>query len=182
MEQTESGLVAATPGWFVVNVRDAAWVSGGHFADACVIEGDAVPFEQIGYTIAVMQPGQASALYHREANQEDFLVLAGECLLLVEGEERPLKAWDFVHCPPGTEHIFVGAGDGPCVVFMAGARGGPPDDNLYVARRSRCATGPASRPRRAPRPRRTRRSRAGSTGPPASFDGLPWALDALPPG
>jgi hypothetical protein len=70
MEQSDAGLVAATEGWFVVNVRDAAWVSGGHFADACVIEGDAVPFEQVGYTIAVMQPGQASALYHREANQE----------------------------------------------------------------------------------------------------------------
>ena len=125
MEQSEAGLVAATPGWFVVNVRDAAWVSGGHFADACVFEGDAVPFEQIGYTIAVMQPGQASALYHREGNQEDFLVLAGECLLLVEGEERPLKAWDFVHCPPGTEHIFVGAGGGPCVVFMSGSRDAP---------------------------------------------------------
>ena len=121
MEQSEAGLVAASEGWFVVNVRDAAWVSGGHFADACVIEGDAVPFEQVGYTIAVMQPGQASALYHREANQEDFLVLAGECILLIEGEERRLKAWDFVHCPAMTEHIFVGAGDGPCVVFMAGA-------------------------------------------------------------
>ena len=71
-------------------------------------------------------------MYHREGNQEDFLVLAGECLLLVEGEERPLKAWDFVHCPPGTEHIFVGAGDGPCVVFMVGARGGPTDDDVYV--------------------------------------------------
>jgi uncharacterized cupin superfamily protein len=61
-------------------------------------------------------------MYHREDDQEDFLVLSGECLLIVEGEERPLRAWDFVHCPAGTEHIFVGAGDGPCVIFMAGAR------------------------------------------------------------
>jgi uncharacterized cupin superfamily protein len=130
MERSEAGLVAADEGWFVVNLHDAAWVSGGHFADACVIEGEAVPFGQIGYTIAVMRPGQASALYHREGNQEDFLVLAGECIAIIEGEERPLKTWDFVHCPPGTEHIFVGAGDGPCVVFMAGARGS--EETLYV--------------------------------------------------
>jgi uncharacterized cupin superfamily protein len=122
MEQSEMGLVAATEGWFAVNVRDAAWVTHDHFGDACVIESDAAPFGQIGYTIVVLQPGEPSALYHREGNQEDFLVLTGECLLLVEGEERPLRAWDFVHCPPGTEHIFVGAGDGPCVIFMAGAR------------------------------------------------------------
>jgi uncharacterized cupin superfamily protein len=60
-------------------------------------------------------------MYHSE-DQEDFLVLAGECLLLVEGEERRLRAWDFVHCPGGTEHIFVGAGGGPCVIFMTGGR------------------------------------------------------------
>ena len=70
-------------------------------------------------------------MYHRESNQEDFLVLAGECLLVVEGEERPLKAWDFVHCPPETEHIFVGVGNGPCVIFMAGARTNP-RDTVYV--------------------------------------------------
>ncbi len=70
----------------------------------------------------MLEPGKPSGLYHAEANQEDFLVLAGECLLLVEGEERRLRAWDFVHCPAGTEHIFVGAGDGPSVVFMAGSR------------------------------------------------------------
>jgi uncharacterized cupin superfamily protein len=122
MEQSEAGLVATSEGWFVVNVRDAAWVRTEGFGDACVIEGDAAPFAQIGYTIAVLRPGQPNGLYHREADQEDFLVLAGSCLLLVEGEERPLQAWDFVHCPAGTEHIFVGAGDGPCVIFMAGGR------------------------------------------------------------
>ena len=79
-------------------------------------------FGQIGYTLQVLQPGQPNGMYHREDDQEDFLVLSGECLAIIEGSERPLKAWDFVHCPPGTEHIFVGAGDGPCVIFMAGAR------------------------------------------------------------
>jgi uncharacterized cupin superfamily protein len=121
LETTEYGRAPATEGWFVVNVRDAAWVRNEKFGDACVFEG-AVSFGQIGYTIGVLAPGQPSGMYHRESNQEDFLVLMGECLLLVEGSERPLQAWDFVHCPPETEHIFVGAGDGPCVIFMAGAR------------------------------------------------------------
>jgi uncharacterized cupin superfamily protein len=175
MEQSEAGLVAATEGWFVVNVRDAAWVHSTTFGDACVIEGDAAPFAQIGYTIAVLQPGEPSGLYHRETNQEDFLVLSGECLALVEGEERRLQAWDFVHCPAGTEHIFVGAGDGPCVVFMAGART-EPRDTVYprseLARRHGAGvateTGDGSRAY-APFGR-------WELGPPASFDGLPWAL------
>jgi uncharacterized cupin superfamily protein len=122
LERDENGLVAATEGWFAVNVRDAAWVTNETFGAACIFEGDAVPFGQIGYTLSVLQPGQPNGMYHREDDQEDFLVLSGECLAIIEGSERPLRAWDFVHCPPGTEHIFVGAGDGPCVIFMAGAR------------------------------------------------------------
>jgi uncharacterized cupin superfamily protein len=62
------------------------------------------------------------AMYHWEADQEDFLVVSGEALLIVEGEERRLRAWDFVHCPPETKHVIVGAGDGPCVVVAVGAR------------------------------------------------------------
>jgi uncharacterized cupin superfamily protein len=131
MEQTDHGRAAVTPGWFTVNVRDAAWVTSEYFGDACIFEDERAPFADIGYTLAVLQPGQPSGLYHREGNQEDFLVLAGECLLLVEGEERPLQAWDFVHCPPHTEHIFVGAGEGPCLIFMAGGRTRE-KDNLYV--------------------------------------------------
>ena len=122
MEHTDYGVAAATEGWFTVNVRDAAWVTNETFGDACIFEGDAVPFGQIGYTLAVLQPGQPNGMYHREGDQEDFLVLSGECLRSSRAQERPLRAWDFVHCPPGTEHIFVGAGDGPCVIFMAGAR------------------------------------------------------------
>jgi uncharacterized cupin superfamily protein len=101
---------------------------------ACVFEGDDVSFPDVGYTIGVLQPGQSSGRYHREANQEDFLVLAGECLLLIEGEERPLKTWDFVHCPPNTEHAFVGAGDGPCVIFMTGGRQGWPEKGIVYPR------------------------------------------------
>jgi uncharacterized cupin superfamily protein len=122
MERTEYGMTPASEGWFAVNLRDAAWMTNEAFGDACVIEGETAMFGQIGYTLAVLQPGQPNGMYHREDDQEDFLVLSGECVALVEGTERPLKAWDFLHCPPGTEHIFVGAGDGPCVIFMAGAR------------------------------------------------------------
>src|SRR4051812_44055436 len=111
MIETEQGRVAATEGWFSVNVRDAAWVTNERLGDACVFEGGAVPFGQIGYTLAVLQPGQPNGRYHREDDQEDFLVLAGECVAIIEGEERRLRPWDFVHCPPGTAHIFVGAGD-----------------------------------------------------------------------
>ena len=174
MEESEAGLVAATDGWFVVNVREAAWVTGDHFGDACIFEGEAAPFAQVGYTLAVLKPGQPSGLYHRESNQEDFLVLVGECLLLVEGEERRLKAWDFVHCPPGTEHIFVGAGAGPCVIFMAGARR-EPRDAVYV--RSEVALR-----HRAGVERETDSSPEAYApfgrwrpGPPASWDDLPWA-------
>ncbi|HXS43301.1 MAG TPA: cupin domain-containing protein, partial [Solirubrobacteraceae bacterium] len=123
MERTEHGLAAATEGWFAVNVRDAAWVTNEKFGAACIFEGDAAPFPQVGYTLAVLEPGQPSALYHHEDDQEDFLVLSGECLAIVEGEERRLRAWDFVHCPARTAHIFVGAGDEPCTILMTGARG-----------------------------------------------------------
>jgi uncharacterized cupin superfamily protein len=134
MEQQEAGLTAVTDGWFVVNVRDAAWVTSEKFGSVCIFEGDDAPFEQIGYSLVVFRPGQPSGLYHREASQEDFLVLAGECLLLIEGEERRCRAWDFVHCPPSTEHIFVATGDGPCVIFMVGARAGWPEKGIVYPR------------------------------------------------
>jgi len=133
LEPTASGLAPAGEGWFVVNVRDSVWIDHDTFRAACTFEGwdpatrerpdvDWQSFPQLGFTVAVLEPGKPSGLYHAEANQEDFLVLQGECLLLVEGEERRLRAWDFFHCPAWTEHILVGAGDGPCVVFMTGAR------------------------------------------------------------
>ena len=108
--------------WFVVNVRDARWWRHHAFGASCRFENRETPFEQLGVNIRVLQPGEPNCLYHSENLQEDFLVLAGECLLLVDGEERPLETWDFVHSPPGTEHVFVGAGDGPCAILMVGAR------------------------------------------------------------
>jgi uncharacterized cupin superfamily protein len=122
LEETPAGLKPATEGWFVVNVGEAAWITHPTFGAGCVFESKEAGFAQLGINIQTLLPGEPNCLYHSESLQEDFLVLAGECLLLVEGEERRLEAWDFVHAPPGTEHVFVGAGDGPCVILMTGAR------------------------------------------------------------
>ena len=117
-----SGLAPATDGWFVVNARDATWLTNDVFGASCVFESDDAEFADLGVRLSVLEPGQPNGLYHGEETQEGFLVLHGECLLLVEGEERPLHAWDFFHCPNGAEHILVGAGDGPCVLLMTGNR------------------------------------------------------------
>ena len=123
LERTDGGLEPRGEGWFVVNAREARWLTGD-FGSYTRFEGpEAAKFQQIGMNIGVLQPGQPACMYHRENEQEDFLVLSGECLLLVEGEERRLSRWDFVHCPPWTDHVFVGAGDGPCAILMIGARG-----------------------------------------------------------
>lgn len=125
LERTDAGLVPARAGWFVVNVREARWSENEDFGAGTVFEGkDAAQFPQLGINIGVLQPGQPACMYHRENEQENFLVLSGEALLLIEGEERPLKAWDFVHCPPWTDHVIVGAGDGPCTVLAVGTRSG----------------------------------------------------------
>jgi uncharacterized cupin superfamily protein len=121
LEQTEFGLVPKGEGWFVVNAKEARWLEHEKFGSGTVFEGDP-KFRELGINIGVLEPGQPACLYHREDAQEDFLVLFGECLLLVEGEERRLKAWDFVHCPPWTDHVFVGAGDVPCGILAVGAR------------------------------------------------------------
>jgi uncharacterized cupin superfamily protein len=124
LAKTENGLAPEGAGWFVVNARDARWWDSDVFGTSCAFEGD-VHFPDFGINIQVLRPGQPNCMYHSENAQEDFLVLSGECLLLVEGEERPLKQWDFVHCPAGTEHVFVGAGSGPCAIVMVGARPDP---------------------------------------------------------
>jgi uncharacterized cupin superfamily protein len=120
LRKTDAGLVPEGDGWFVVNARDAPWHEGD-FGAYTRFEGDE-RFPQVGINIGVLEPGQPACMYHSEDNQEDFLVLHGECLLLIEGEERRLRAWDFVHCPAWTEHVFVGAGDGPCAILAVGAR------------------------------------------------------------
>jgi len=124
LRSTDHGLVPEGRGWFVMNARDAPWIERPGRGAYCEFEGfeDAADFSQLGVNLTVLGPGEPMAMYHREADQEDFLVLAGEALLIAEGEERPLRQWDLVHCPAGTEHVIVGAGAGPCVVLAAGAR------------------------------------------------------------
>jgi len=121
---TEHGLVPTGKGWFVLNAREAPWIDRKGRGVYCEFEGfeGEADFSQLGINISVLGHGEPIAMYHRENDQEDFLVLAGEGLLVAEGEERPLRQWDFVHCPAGTNHVIVGAGDGPCVVVAVGAR------------------------------------------------------------
>ena len=121
LEQTEAGIVTKGEGWFVLNAKDGRWYHADGRSALCDLEGD-TEFAQLGINLTVLRPGESMGMYHWEADQEDFLLLCGEALLLVEGEERPLRAWDFVHCPPETKHIIVGAGDAPCVVVAVGAR------------------------------------------------------------
>jgi uncharacterized cupin superfamily protein len=122
LEQLEAGLTPVSDGWFVVNVADARWETSEAFGASCLFDEAANEFAEVGFSLTVLAPGQPNGMYHRESAQEDFLVLSGECLLLIEEQERRLCAGDFVHCPPETDHIFIGAGDGPCVIFMTGAR------------------------------------------------------------
>ena len=121
--KTENGLVPEGEGWYVLNAREARWLHTDELGAACTFEGD-VRFAEFGINVSVLGPGQPACRYHGEEAQEDFFVLAGECLVLIEGEERALGQWDFVHCPPWTEHVLVGAGSGPCVILSVGARGG----------------------------------------------------------
>jgi uncharacterized cupin superfamily protein len=121
LDATEYGLVPNGDGWFVLNAREARWRHGDGRAAICSFEGEP-EFPQLGINLNVLEPGETMGMYHWEADQEDFLVLSGNALLIVEGDERPLRQWDFVHCPAGTKHIIVGAGDGPCLVLAVGAR------------------------------------------------------------
>ena len=126
LERTAEGLAPSAPGWFVLNARDARWRHREGRGESLNFTGHdaetAAHFPQIGVNLVVLQPGEPIGMYHWEADDEDFLILSGEALLLVEEESRPLRQWDFVHTPAGTNHIVVGAGEGPCAVLAIGAR------------------------------------------------------------
>jgi uncharacterized cupin superfamily protein len=121
LEQTEHGLAPKGEGWFVLNAREAGWRAAEGRGAVSDLEGEA-EFPQVGINIFILEPGDPMSMYQWEADQENFLVLAGEALLIVEGEERPLRQWDFVHCPAETKHVVVGAGEDRCVVLAVGAR------------------------------------------------------------
>ena len=126
-EEDENGLKPVGDGWFIMNARDARWRHREGRGDNLAFTGWTdveceTHFPQLGVAINILGPGEPIGMYHWESDQEDFLVLSGEALLIVEGEERPLQQWDFVHCPPETQHMIVGGGSGPCVILAMGAR------------------------------------------------------------
>ncbi len=126
LEPTEHGLAPVGAGWYVLNMRDAEWRYADGRGAVCVVSDDFEGWrresDQLGVNAFVLMPGEPMSMYHWEADQEDFLVVSGEAILIVEGNERQLRAWDFVHCPPKTKHVLVGGGDGPCLVIAVGAR------------------------------------------------------------
>jgi uncharacterized cupin superfamily protein len=125
LEETEHGLVAKGEGWFVLNMRDAVWRDADGRGAVCVVLDDFEDerrSEQLGVNPFVVSPGEPMAMYHWETDQEAFLVVSGEAVLIIEGEERQLRAWDFVHCPPNARHVIIGAGSGPCLLIAVGTR------------------------------------------------------------
>jgi uncharacterized cupin superfamily protein len=128
LAETPYGRYVTSDGWFVLNLADALAVRNDEKGGVVYpIEAREVPFRDFGVNVRVLPPGEPNALYHSEGAQEGFLVLSGECTLIVEDEERPLRQWDYFHCPAGTSHIIVGAGEGPCAILMIGSR---PDEQL----------------------------------------------------
>jgi uncharacterized cupin superfamily protein len=106
----------------IVNLADVRAVWHPARGLALLPEEPLGSWPDLGVNVRILEPGQPNCRYHSEPVQEDFLVLHGECLVILEGEERALRQWDYVHCPAGAEHVFIGAGDGPCAVLMIGCR------------------------------------------------------------
>lgn len=123
IKDTEQGRLPAGDGWFILNLGEMPWETVPGFGVARGFDwatgSEDVP--GVGVHIHVLQPGEPNGYYHAEDAQEGFIVLSGECLAVVEGQERPMRQWDYLHSPPGTAHITLGAGDGPCVLLMFGS-------------------------------------------------------------
>jgi uncharacterized cupin superfamily protein len=183
--ETEAGLVPQSDGWFVVNVADAPWLRNDHFGARVSFEAggrvvkalpelELHPFPQVGVTVYVLPPGRPSTMYHGESGQESFLVLQGECLLIVEGEERRLHAWDFFYCAPHTMHSFVGAGDEPCVILMIGGR--PEEGSILYPRNETALKHGAGVEQDTPSPNEAYAPFPHwHLGRPDGWDDLPWA-------
>jgi uncharacterized cupin superfamily protein len=122
-EETPYGRYVTSEGWFVLNLAEALAVRNEEKGGALYpLEPRESPFGDVGVNVRVVWPGDPNALYHSEGVQEGFLVLSGECTLIVEEEERALRQWDYFHCPADTRHVIVGAGEGPCAILMIGSR------------------------------------------------------------
>ena len=122
IETTEAGRLPSDDGWFILNLDEIGWRTIPGNGTWCIFESPDAPSQTLGIGVHVLQPGEPPCMYHRESDQEGFLVIAGECLAIVEGQERRMRTWDYLHCPPETEHITIGAGDGPCAILMVGTR------------------------------------------------------------
>ena len=122
LERTETGVVPADAGWFIVNLSDLSWETLAGGGTWCSFESPDARSPILGIGVHILAPGDKPGYYHAESNQEGFLVLSGECIAIVEGEEHRLHPWDYLHCPPGTAHITVGAGTEPCALLMVGTR------------------------------------------------------------
>jgi mannose-6-phosphate isomerase-like protein (cupin superfamily) len=122
IDDTDTGRVPADDGWFILNLEEIQWIAVPGGGTWCMFESPDARSPLLGIGVHVLNPGEAPGMYHAESNQEGFLVLSGECLAIVEGQERRMRAWDYLHCPPGTAHITIGAGDGPCAILMVGTR------------------------------------------------------------
>jgi uncharacterized cupin superfamily protein len=132
IDVTGDGLVPADDGWWILNVGEMAWATVPRGGTWCVFEAPTAPSTRLGIGVHVLAAGERPGFYHLENEQEGFLVLSGECLAIVEGQERRMGPWDYLHCPPGTAHIMIGAGDEPCAILMVGTRG-EPHETQYVA-------------------------------------------------
>lgn len=131
INHTEQGSLPADGGWFILNLGEMAWDTVPGFGTWRGFDFAARPAREpgSGVHIHVLEAGESNGYYHSEDAQEGFLVLSGECLAVVEGEERTMRQWDYLHSPPGTAHITVGAGSAPCVILMFGS----PDPSRHVS-------------------------------------------------
>ena len=151
--ETEAGRVPADDGWFILNLAEIGWETLPGGGTWCGFESPEAPSPRLGIGVHVLGPGESPGHYHAENEQEGFLVLSGECVAIVEGQERRMRAWDYLHCPPGTAHITVGAGDGPCALLMVGTRS--PDHRIHypvehaAARYGASVAAPTDSPREA---------------------------------
>ena len=171
MEESEAGAVPADDGWFILSLADIAWESVPGGGTWCSFESRASRSPLLGIGVHILPPGEAPGFYHAESNQEGFLVLSGECIAIVEGQERRMKQWDYLHCPPGTPHITIGAGDGPCAILMVGTRS--PDSTIrYLAEPAAAKYGAAVK-EATDSPREAYAGR-----PPITPARSPWPLDA----
>jgi uncharacterized cupin superfamily protein len=175
LRQIPSGLAPTGPGWFVVNARDAFWVTQAGTGAICPFENELdSPFPEVGIRLRVLDPGEPMSMYHAEEAQEDFLIVHGTCRLIVEEQERELRTWDLFHCPAGVAHVLVAGDDGPAVIVAVGARKDPEVIHYPVsaaaARHGASVPAPTSDPDVA-------NAAFGDweLGRPASWDRLPWA-------